>query len=204
MADADAGAGAGADRSLHRLVEEGALAARRPPIEHLRRRVGRRRARRKLGGAAMAVALLAVPTAWYAGWGARPGSPTSGVTAPAATVATGTRSAPPSFGPAQQKALVAQQAGTLTVAPASVMAGGSVSVSGHGCVSGGAVDLGFGPTAGAGVVVTVHAGPSGSFEGTVAIPPATSTGVQRLWARCRPSAGSGLTAQHGAVYVLTS
>jgi hypothetical protein len=189
---------ADADLSLHRLIEEGAHAARRPPIEHLRRRVGRRRARRRTAGVALAAAILAAPAGWYADAGGRPGPAATGTAGPTATVATGTRTAPPSLNAAQQQALVAQHAGTLTVAPVSVRAGGSVLISGRGCAPGQAVDLGFGASVGAGVVVTVHAGASGSFEGTVAIPLATGTGVRRLWAQC------SVSAQYGAVYVVAS
>jgi hypothetical protein len=194
---------ADADRSLQRLVEEGAGAAQQPSLEHLRRHVGRRRARRRFAGAALAVAMLAVPVAWYADSGVGSGQSVSGAAAPTGTIVATARSVPPPLTP-QQRAVLAQQAGTLTVEPVSVVAGGAVTVNGHGCAAGRAVSLGFGPSVGAGAVVTVHAGPGDSFEGTVTVPLAAGAGVRRLWAQCTVPAASSPAVQYGAVYVFAS
>jgi hypothetical protein len=190
-----------ADRSsLRRLVEEGAGAAQQPPLEHLRQRVIRRRTHRKLTGAALVAMILAAPAAWYFNVGAGSGPAVSAAAAPTPAIAMTARTASPPLTP-QQKALLAQQAGALTVVPASVVAGGTVTVSGRGCAPDRAVSLGSGPNVGAGVVVTVHADPSGSFQGAVAIPLEAGTGVRRLWAQCElPTAGSP-AAQYGAVYI---
>ena len=194
----------GAGRSPHRIVEEAARAAHQPPLEHLRRRVRRRRARRRTACVTLAVAVLVIPAAWFIGQNAGPGLSTPPARTPTAT-------ATPSALSAQQRAEAAareaaRQAGSLTVTPKSVLAGGSVRVDGQGCTQGGSVSLGFGARAGLGLgtVTTVQVGPHGSFQGTVTIPADAALGAQQVWARCTIRTDADPLIQYGALDVSAS
>jgi hypothetical protein len=194
----------GADRGPHRIVEEGTRAAQQPPLEQLLRRVRRRRARRRTACVTLAVAVLVIPVAWFIGQNAGPGLSTPPARTPTATATPAPLSAQQRAETAAREA--ARQAGSLTVTPKSVLAGGSVRVDGQGCTQGGSVSLGFGasPGLGLGTVTTVQVGPRGSFQGTVTIPANAALGAQQLWAQCTTRADASPLIQYGALYVSAS
>jgi hypothetical protein len=164
--------------SLHRLIEEGALAARQPPPASLRRRAQRRRTAR---GATIAVILFAA----------------------AATAIPLTRH---DHHQPTQTTIAAPR--TLTADPATTVSGGLITISGAGCTPGRTVSLGLrwdrgaplsptmtqrkmqqnlsdtAPTAGSRDLTTTTALAAGTFTAKVTIPADVTIRTPTLWARC--------------------
>jgi hypothetical protein len=164
--------------SLHRLVEEGALAARQPPLASLRRRAQRRRRAR---AATIAVVLVAAAAAALPLTRHDHHQPTPTTTA-------------------------APQ--TLTADPAKTVSGGLITISGAGCTPGRTVSLGLrwdggaplsptmaqrkeqlnppatAPTAGSRDLTTTTALATGTFTAKATIPADVTIRTPTLWARC--------------------